>query len=357
MAAANTDKLRKTVKRFSTTIASPGVASNSATTIPLEDTTGVPTDTAVDLVINRVNSNGALQNTWETATVVISGSNGTNAVRGVEGTASAWATGTVVEILWTADQWNDAVDAILTEHDQDGGHNDITSDSITNAGTLTQTGVASFSDHIDVADGKAYRDSNNNEVFTHTTTASAVNNISFIPSATGDAVETTVVGGDTDVDHKVSGKGAGSTYIQSNIWFNVNKDGTNQSNVANNDLITWAAKSDPNGDFNLSTDQWTCPMSGRYQVTAQVTYSGTLDNQRYGLTLQRDTGGGMADYRQNILPAGSNAGHGVCINAIVDIDKDDVFQLLVASSDSGNTADIGGSGVETFWSMHLLSVD
>lgn len=124
MPAANTDKLRKTRQRFSTTLSS-GVTAADAT-LPCSSLSGVPTDTAVDVVLNRVDSNGTVQATWETVTAVVSGSNLTNALRGVEGTASAWGAGTVVEILWTAAQWNAAVDAILVEHDQDGTHGAVT---------------------------------------------------------------------------------------------------------------------------------------------------------------------------------------------------------------------------------------
>lgn len=140
MAAANTDKFKKVAVKFSTTVAAPGVAAADSTTAPLASASGLPTDTACNLTFNRVNSEGTVQATYETATGVVSGSNFTNMVRGVEGTASPWPAGTVVECLVTADAQNDMVDGILAQHTQAGAHGAITTTSI------TSTGDATFSD-------------------------------------------------------------------------------------------------------------------------------------------------------------------------------------------------------------------
>lgn len=120
MSAANTDKFRKTSPRKATTLS--GSVSSGDTTIACTSLTGWPTDTAVDVVINRVDSNGDIQGAWEGVTAVVSGNNLTNALRGEEGTASAWGAGTVVEMLWSSQTWEDAVDGILVEHAQDGTH-------------------------------------------------------------------------------------------------------------------------------------------------------------------------------------------------------------------------------------------
>lgn len=146
MPAANTDKLRKTRQRFSTTLSS-GVGA-ADTTLPCASLSGVPTGTAVDVVLNRVDSNGTVQQIWETVTAVVSGSNLASALRGVEGTASAWSAGTVVEILWTAAQWNDAVDAFLEEHDQDGSHGSITGSSVTVTGDIETSAGAVITDTV-----------------------------------------------------------------------------------------------------------------------------------------------------------------------------------------------------------------
>jgi len=95
----------------------------------LTSTSGLPTDTAITLTIDRVDANGdATPTLVERVTGVVSGSNLTNCLRGEDGTtAQAHDSGAVVEDIWDADTWNDAVDAVLAEHSQAGAH---TTDSI-----------------------------------------------------------------------------------------------------------------------------------------------------------------------------------------------------------------------------------
>lgn len=120
--AANTDKLRKKKSLFSTTLS--GNINDTVTTIGLNSTTGLATDTAITLTIDRVDGNGDdLGNQVERVTGVISGSNLTNALRGQDSTtAQSHNSGGVVEDIWDADTWNDLIDALLVEHGQDGKH-------------------------------------------------------------------------------------------------------------------------------------------------------------------------------------------------------------------------------------------
>jgi len=123
MAAANTDKLRKLSRKWVGQIGSGGVSDAVVTTIPLASTTNLATDTAVTLVIDRVDSAGVkTPNKEETIVGVVSGSNIVNSVRGVEGTAQAHDAGAVVEVLVTADGYNDIIDHLLVGHLQDGRH-------------------------------------------------------------------------------------------------------------------------------------------------------------------------------------------------------------------------------------------
>jgi hypothetical protein len=123
MAAANTDKFIKGARRWSGQIGASGVADGSVTTIPLVSTTNLPTDTAVEITIDRVDANGNTTPTKEEVVRgVVSGLNIINAVRGVEGTAQAHSAGAVVEVRLTADQWNRQIDALTSEHDQSGIH-------------------------------------------------------------------------------------------------------------------------------------------------------------------------------------------------------------------------------------------
>lgn len=166
MAAANTDLLRKTARKWVGQIGAGGVSDDTTTTIPLASTTNLPTDTAVTLVIDRVDSNGTKTPSLEETVVgVVSGSNIINAVRGVEGTAQAHDAGDVVELLWTNDNWNDTVDWALVQHLQDGNHGDVCATSLTLIGAATTEEITSSSDVIAsavIADSVTARTTNAN---------------------------------------------------------------------------------------------------------------------------------------------------------------------------------------------------
>jgi len=132
MAAANTDKLIKAADVWSTTLSS-GIT-DSDTTLTPATVTGLPTDTAVMLVIDRVDSSGTKTPVKKEVMVgVVSGGNIANLVRAVEGTAQAHTAGAVIEIRLFAAQWDKMVDWGLAEHKQDGTHGDVTADSLDTA--------------------------------------------------------------------------------------------------------------------------------------------------------------------------------------------------------------------------------
>lgn len=154
MAAANTDLFKKVARKWVGQIGSGGVADSSTTTVPLLAVTNLPTDTAVVATINRVNDAGTKTPDSEESVVgVVSGSNLVNCTRGAEGTAQSHDAGDVVEILITNKGWEDMVDGIVTEHNQLGGHTDITACDITASGTNTAltgsvTGVLTASETV-----------------------------------------------------------------------------------------------------------------------------------------------------------------------------------------------------------------
>lgn len=146
MAASNSDLFRKGARKWVGQIGAAGVADAVVTTIPLTSATGLPTDTGVEIVINRVDSAGTkTPSAEETVVGVVSGDNLVSCVRGVEGTAQAHSGGSVVEVLITNDMWNDVVDGILAEHAQDGAHTDITGTTITLTGDLEASAISASS--------------------------------------------------------------------------------------------------------------------------------------------------------------------------------------------------------------------
>jgi len=139
--ASNQDKFIKAAVDFTTAIGSGGVADGTTTTIPLVSTTGLPTDTAVQITIDRVDANGtATPAKKEVVTGVVSGTNLINCIRGVEGTAQAHSAGAVVEVMLTAAQWNSMIDGHLGSFNQDGTPKNIqTTASFTPSGAGTTT--------------------------------------------------------------------------------------------------------------------------------------------------------------------------------------------------------------------------
>lgn len=126
MAAAATDKFKYLARKWVGQIGAGGVADAIVTTIPLASTTNLPTATGVTVVINRVDANGVkTPSSEETVTGVVSGSNLVSCVRGVEGTAQAHDAGDVVEVLFTAADWQSVMDGILVDHGQDGSHSSV----------------------------------------------------------------------------------------------------------------------------------------------------------------------------------------------------------------------------------------
>lgn len=128
MAASNTDKFKKAKRRFSTTIAAGGFA-QGATTLPLVSTSGLDTDTAITLVLDPGNANE------EVITGVVSGTDVINCVRGKEGTTdTAHSSGTAASMYFTETHWDDLVDGVLTQHNQNGTHGAVTATSVSISG-------------------------------------------------------------------------------------------------------------------------------------------------------------------------------------------------------------------------------
>lgn len=113
-------------------------------TITPASVTGLPTDTEITLTFDRVDSSGTkTPSKMERIRGTITGGNFviSSGGRAVEGTEQVH-TSPVVEMIWNADDWNDAVDHILTEHNQDGTHKDTLVTSLKATGAVVNTGTS-----------------------------------------------------------------------------------------------------------------------------------------------------------------------------------------------------------------------
>jgi hypothetical protein len=124
MAGALTDKFRKT-KAFTNTTTSSSMT-DSVTSFDVSSASGWPTDTAVDVVIDRRNADGTANTTGrEVKTVTVSGNtlSTSNTYGGLDGTTrQSHGAAATVELNLTAATHNDMVDGILVAHNQDGTH-------------------------------------------------------------------------------------------------------------------------------------------------------------------------------------------------------------------------------------------
>ena len=218
---AITDNFKKGESLFSTTLVS-GISTGTGETITLNSVSGLPTDTEITLTFDRVDSDGEeTASSMERITGTISGSTLTSYTRGTDdSTEQAHSADAVVEYIFNSQDWNDLIDGILTEHDQDGGHNDITCDSIDSAGevacgSVDSAGIGAFdgivtlAEHLDMADTKAIRDGNNNEWVKFSQTDSAVNEITVTNAETDNAPDISATGEDANIDLSLTAKGTG----------------------------------------------------------------------------------------------------------------------------------------------------
>ncbi len=122
-------------------IGASGVADGTVQTIPLQSASNLDSGDVYVVRINRVDSNGTKTTSPSTNTEVLygklSGTNLTESIRGAEGTAQAWAAGTVVEVLFTAVHWNKMIEFLEVEHNAAGTHKETALDSMI-AGTEAQ---------------------------------------------------------------------------------------------------------------------------------------------------------------------------------------------------------------------------
>lgn len=136
MTASNTDLVRNAAPNFATTLANSILSSD--TSLNLQSATGLPTSTAITLVIDATDpvSGSPTPTLKEVVTGTLSGITVSNLLRGQEGTtAQSHASGANVVMWITANLWNDYQTSYLAQHTQAGAHK-----ALTNTGGMTNTG-------------------------------------------------------------------------------------------------------------------------------------------------------------------------------------------------------------------------
>jgi hypothetical protein len=196
---------------------------SGATTASLTAATGWDTSTAKHVRMYQTEVvNGQTvpnQSTLSYYKATLSGTTLSNLtlVYSATGSDQTYPAGATVDLAMTSGWIDDFYAGIMAEHNQDGTHGTMTADNLTVDGTLTQTGVASFTTHIDVNDSStAIRDSSDNELVKFSKTASAVNELTIANAATANGPELQATGGDTNIDIELIPKGTGVVKIGGN---------------------------------------------------------------------------------------------------------------------------------------------
>ncbi len=189
-----TDYFYDAVPTWTGQVGSGAVSDGTTQTIPIQTASGLTNGEVYVFTIDRVDANGvktaAQLAKKEVCKGLLSGTNFINTVRGVEGTAQAHAAGAVIEILFTAKQWDDLITGIKIGHNADGTH--ATSLPLTTPKITT-----------------SINDANGNEVIKTPATTSAVNEVTVTNAATGSAPSLAATGGDTNIDLNLVSKGSG----------------------------------------------------------------------------------------------------------------------------------------------------
>lgn len=242
--ALNTDLVRNAAPNFATTLANSMLISD--TSMVLQSATGLPTATAITLVIDATDpvSGASTPTLKEVVTGTLSGTTVSNLVRGLDGTsAQGHASGANVVMWITANLWNDWQTAYLVGHTQLGAHISnlpLTSPKIT-------TGI---------------NDSNNNQVIGVTATSSAVNNLNVANSATGNAVILSPVGTDSNINLRATGKGTGA--FDPAIPYKFSYSGTATTLGGSATAIVVSTTKIYDTGSNVSSGIFTAPIAGFY---------------------------------------------------------------------------------------------
>jgi hypothetical protein len=187
-----------------------GTIAPAATTVPLNSVSGLTNATTF---VGIIEPGGTNQQVF-TGTVDTGGSQITG-VKWTRGTNVTHASGVTIVDYSTGTAINMISAGILKEHLSTGVH------------ALTANSTITSSKHI-----TAINDTNGNELFKLTPTASAVNEITVANAATGNSASLAATGGDTNLDFLLTPKGSGllkvgAVPLQQTAWISYTPTWTN----------------------------------------------------------------------------------------------------------------------------------
>lgn len=184
----------------------------------------------------------------------------------------------------SSSQVNDNFDTIYNEFNGNiSGANlaagAVTSSKIANSVSLTDvevTGGLTANNNIDMVDGKAIRDGNDNELIKVSQTASAVNELTVKNAATGNPPEIQATGGDTNISLKLVPKGSGSVIMPNPYKFRVYRNSAWTGSASYAKVQFDSEDFDSNSNFDSTTNyRYTAPVTGFYLFSARASNAQT----------------------------------------------------------------------------------
>lgn len=301
----------------------------AATSLSCDNLAGWPTSTSTKVHFStyKINTSGAVvagtQIDW---TGIVTGNTIGSMVRVTGATDNGNAVNDVVEMNPTAKWASELVNGILVEHTQAGVH------ALTANSTLTSSKFIT-----------ALNDTNGNELFKVTPTASAVNEFTVANAATGAGPTLSATGGDTNVDINITPKGTGQIKGVVDHLFNPYKfrvyRSAAQNTAAGTTKVLYDTKTyDTGSNFDVVTNnRFTAPVAGFYNFSATAQVASAANFQ---LSLFKN-GTGLTN---GVNGSGSGANQGSIVTDTLQLAAGDYVEVF-ASCGSVNALFVGSPGV------------
>jgi hypothetical protein len=155
-------------------------------------------------------------------------------------------------------------DSVVGDLLTDTDHFDLLVDAVSAAASATAAASSATDAETAETNAAASEDANGNEQIKFTTTASAVNELTVVNSATSNAPEISSTGGDTNIDLKITPKGSGNVVLDG-IKF-PNADGT----------VDQVLKTDGAGNLSFGEvtggESWQAVKTGNFNAVASEGY-------------------------------------------------------------------------------------
>ena len=132
----------------------------------------------------------------------------------------------------------------------------------------------------------------------------------------------------------------------------------NQTNITNATIELATERFDLNGDFNNSTDTFTAPVTGKYQISSSIMLANLPNDSNYAYAQLNFSNLSTEIYfAPATMDEASEGGHNISHSILMDMDANDTLQLKFYQHGGTAAADILGtsSQLTTYLSGHLVA--